>query len=462
MRGFVVPPQRTVNRSGAQAATETFDYYISTTGSDSNPGTLGSPWAITALNTKGGTYGGKRVGVLDGTYGQITISGQPASGNFSINWLTITGGSVGVPTVIKSVNRWGAIIDGQRTSMTNDPQSGLMGGDGNYWTIDGFEFKGGNYQHVHSHSGTGHTVQNCWLHDQHYTTAPSPPGANSACIFFNNNTNATIRNNYLEDFGASSDGNRHDCILAYSAGGGISSGWIVEYNTVTNLVDGGNCFFPKEATAGNKNHTVRWNYFDGHTQSGVGTNYCILWWGQGTASGDEDKIYGNVLWPIPGRALLYTPVSHAGKWSIYNNTFVGDWGDDGGMVNLQAGSPNQYNIYNNIFSRTARGFDGDMHLSGTGAIGTMDYNLYDSSPALSVNLGGTTYTTLGALQAATSKDTNSSTSTDPLFTGTGSGAEIYQLQAGSAAKTLGAGGTEIGAWNSGQDANGIGYSASRT
>src|SRR5580700_10727712 len=52
----------------AQASTSTFDYYISPSGSDSNAGTQGSPWSITAINTKQATYAGKRVGLMDGTY----------------------------------------------------------------------------------------------------------------------------------------------------------------------------------------------------------------------------------------------------------------------------------------------------------------------------------------------------------------------------------------------------------
>src|SRR5882724_10552131 len=46
----------------------TFDFYISPTGVNTNVGSLASPWAITAINTKQSAYAGKRLGILPGTY----------------------------------------------------------------------------------------------------------------------------------------------------------------------------------------------------------------------------------------------------------------------------------------------------------------------------------------------------------------------------------------------------------
>ncbi len=79
---IIVPAWLTAN---AQTATTTFDYYISTTGSDSNPGTLSQPWSIkslsgwTASQYAGSQFTaqsaanwaklpGKRVGILPGVY----------------------------------------------------------------------------------------------------------------------------------------------------------------------------------------------------------------------------------------------------------------------------------------------------------------------------------------------------------------------------------------------------------
>src|SRR5881394_1643565 len=62
------------------SAQTSFDYYIGPNGSDSNPGTLSQPWALSALNTKRSTYAGKVVGLLDGTYAIQTLLGAQPTG----------------------------------------------------------------------------------------------------------------------------------------------------------------------------------------------------------------------------------------------------------------------------------------------------------------------------------------------------------------------------------------------
>src|ERR1700758_1600452 len=70
---------RTVRAQGASPGG--FDFYISPTGFDSNPGTFEQPWAITALNTHRSAYAGKRVGLLDGTYNVVTVGVTDTSGS---------------------------------------------------------------------------------------------------------------------------------------------------------------------------------------------------------------------------------------------------------------------------------------------------------------------------------------------------------------------------------------------
>jgi hypothetical protein len=73
--GLIIPAALVVPAwlSRTAYAATTFDYYISPSGSDSNPGTSSQPWAITALNTKQSLYSGKRVGLLDGTYNVYSL-----------------------------------------------------------------------------------------------------------------------------------------------------------------------------------------------------------------------------------------------------------------------------------------------------------------------------------------------------------------------------------------------------
>ena len=98
-----------------------FDYYISVTGSDANPGTIASPWAITSLRPPSAQPGSnynllpnKSVGLLDGMY--VTASMGPIGGipsGYNNTRLQIPNGSPGTPTVVASVNQRKAIITGK-------------------------------------------------------------------------------------------------------------------------------------------------------------------------------------------------------------------------------------------------------------------------------------------------------------------------------------------------------------
>jgi hypothetical protein len=81
----------------------TFDYYISTTGSDGSPGALAAPWAITSLmnrsinaNNKANyaKTSGKRIGFLPGAY---NVSGQMQPDSYS-GAIQIDGGTPANPT----------------------------------------------------------------------------------------------------------------------------------------------------------------------------------------------------------------------------------------------------------------------------------------------------------------------------------------------------------------------------
>ena len=61
----------------AWGATTTFDYYISTSGKDSNSGTLASPWALTSFedtNPNNRLMAGKRIGLIAGNYSTAGIT----------------------------------------------------------------------------------------------------------------------------------------------------------------------------------------------------------------------------------------------------------------------------------------------------------------------------------------------------------------------------------------------------
>lgn len=454
------------------ASSATFDYYIGPSGSDGNPGTLASPWAITSLNTKGATYAGKRVGLLDGTYNLLTIMGMPTGGGegYDTNRLNIAAGSSGSPTVVKAVTRHAAIIDGARDTIGagTDWQRGLIGPAGDYVTIDGLKLQQANYRTVVNYAAAGDylTVQNCYFTDQFYITG-SGGGQNSSSLFMQNVNGCLVRNCRFDLGGAPIDSNRHAFIQIYKG-----DDCVVEYCSITGNVASGN---PGRSSnlihfKGNpggtldrpgKRYIVRWCYLD---NAAVASQTSLRWHANvdSPVSGTE-SCYGNII-IVNNRECLESEGCSA-MWDIYSNTFIGAGTmAEAGVDHLNLDTPTQVNVHRNIFSRTGLGSRGDMSLPTIAQLGTMDYNCYDSSPNLTVryNNDGATATGLAAWQAASSLDASSTAVSDPLFVASGSEAAYYQLQSGSAAKTLGPGSTEVGAWNSGQDAYGIGYQTGRT
>jgi hypothetical protein len=109
----------------AQAA----DYYVSTQGSDSNPGTSAQPFR-TITRAYGLATPGSTIIVLPGVYTDYTI-----------NWGLRLGrsGTAASPIILKSQVRGGAVIDGQNAG---DRHVGIYL-DGNYNIVDGFEIRGG-------------------------------------------------------------------------------------------------------------------------------------------------------------------------------------------------------------------------------------------------------------------------------------------------------------------------------
>jgi hypothetical protein len=436
-------------RAQASGGTEygglTPDYYISPTGSNSNNGlTPSTAWALNGLNSKGGTYAGSVVGLVDGTYNLFTIMGSPSSGGFDTNRLLVSGGSSGSPTVLVSQSPRGAIIDGARETIGTGIswENGLMGPNGSYVTFDGIHFTGANYRAITSdNGGTGgsnFTVKNCLFTDQSFITGAS--GANSATFYTKGFNNILISNCRFEGGSSPSDSNRHAVIQTYQSTNGLT----IEYCTFIGQSSPrtGNMVHCKQGN--NKNIIIRNCYFEHH----AGTPF---WQIQGSTSDSSAtyEFYNNVLNRVTGSAdpaLWNEEPGWNGVVSIYNNTF---WGATNGLTHLYRGGPQSVSFYNNIIGRpNSPSPYGDLDLPAIGVLGTLDSNLYDSSPTMDFhyNSGANSSSGLSARQMASGKDTQSSDVSEHLFVGSGTDAAYFRLQSGSLGKTLGAGGREVGAW----------------
>lgn len=267
----------------ADSAPQVFDYYIGPSGSDSNPGTLASPWSIDSLNTKRATYAGKSIGFLDGTYNvytQVTGNGAQYSPTFNV-----AGGSSGSPTILKAVNARQAIITAKNGSTYGgdtslDERPGIIGstalgrtisgsfvagpGNNTYITIDGLVLQGTLHTLLRfgvldpaNGSGLygpypGIVIQNCEFSDTDATGASGNP-SNPAGINLNDCDAPIIRNNYFLNLRPRAG--RGDGVLLWNCANPT-----IEYNSLENAGGFHNKRGANYALA--YGGTVRYNYID--------------------------------------------------------------------------------------------------------------------------------------------------------------------------------------------------------
>lgn len=457
-------------RAFAQTTSGSFDYYISPSGSDNNAGTSASPWALTAINTKRGTYAGKRVGVLPGTYNCASLVGGSYTGQFDTPAFSIAGGTASSRTVIQSTVPRGAILDAGANSGNNpngQPLIGTIGTAGagaGYITIDGFEIKNCYNRAISvgeaagaplSGSRTsGLIVQNNYIHD----LTNNIGAANATGITVYASDGAVIQNNYLTNL---------YCNFSRACGIEIwtSINTVTQFNTViSNSTQQFGGIFHKNASQ--HSNTVSYNFID-MTRSGTGdvSGMTVDDDGDGTTT---STVNNNIIVannPVqPNQMVVGNFPASLNHQAWYNNTFVGipnttvcSW--------IRFGAPGTIRVYNNIIKRGTTGGRGDLDTNAS-ALALVDYNCYPSSPSLGLSADNSTGypSTLSnkisswaaTLPASTiGKDAHSLTA-DPAFVASGSGPAYYKLQQGSPCVGKGSSNgttsgstTDMGAWGNG-------------
>lgn len=133
-------------------------YYVSTAGSDSNIGTLASPW-LTPSHASSVAVAGDTVLFLDGTY---TL---PAGGSGNGDWFITSSGTSGNPITFRSATKWGAKLVGTDSSGSTS----VIGLSGSYLTIQDFDITGvdsnGINMTTNVTSATGNVAQGNYIHD---------------------------------------------------------------------------------------------------------------------------------------------------------------------------------------------------------------------------------------------------------------------------------------------------------
>jgi hypothetical protein len=462
-----------------------YDYYISPSGNDSNPGSQSSPWALTAINTKQSIYQGKRVGVLPGTYNCLSLMGGSYTGDFSTPAFFIAGGTSSAQTIIQSTIDRGAILDGGANATNNpngQPLIGNVGSGCQYITLDGFEIKncynraislGYQTAAFGGYSGPlsfGIVVQNCYVH----AITNTLPATNPTAITIYSANGAIVQNNYITDI--EDTYTRGDAIEFWT-----SQNSIAQYNSVIATGLGMYAGIVNK-NASNYNNIIRFNFLDLTLAAPISEGAIVM---DSDGSGaTTDQCYNNIIisdYPI-GSYLISTgnfPAS-LNDQAIFNNTIVGV-PNFANVGVYRLGAAATISLYNNVVARGSTGYRGDLNTLQE-SLALIDFNLWPSAPelGLSANVGAggsvgtpTLYTSLGAFAAAlpsgcVGKEAHSVLATASFVNSSLGTAAGYALVAGSAGSASGSnpgrvggvvGGalTDMGAWGNG--ATQIGYVA---
>ena len=477
-------------RRAYAASSSTFDYYISPTGDDNNPGTLGSPWSITALNSKKAVYGGRRIGLLPGTYQYGTVGGVKTtlySMNQSLPYgtspiLAAQGGSSSAPTYIASSDPSGNYSPRTATIDCSDPSTGALPtnpgsvlGQSAYmestvsaWgnvTIDGLVIRNFTYAALQFYGNAtyalmqGLIIQNCELYNGQNIVSNNNPGA--IHIYFGRNVN--ILNCLIHDVISNAPGTTSE----------MQACGYIQFNSLNTIIK--NCTFYNCCAISNKDG---WQSMD--------VSYCYCGWGPFGSPYSHERQYTSwggtiqnylcgtgvtvsfhhniLLGPI--MALGESHQDNEGTVLIYNNTFYQPAGIPGnsGLVAFTdfdghplSGGGGTFEFYNNLVYSDADKYDsGDytpgaftkMGASTGGTMSTLtncDYNAYGSGMTFAEGWGA------GELAWPISKwqsygyDTHSSTLTTSPFTGTPAEANYLSFAISGPAVTAGKGGVACGA-----------------
>lgn len=425
----------------ARAQSVTFDYYISPTGSDSNPGTQAAPWAITAINTKQSVYSGKRVGLLDGTYPMYTLCNN--AGGYLYPALLVNGSSDPAnPTVIQAVNRGMAILDAHQTPGTtgagyptaNSPIIGV--GQGNFSSvtlgnviIDGLVCTGsvdycihffcknsntqtvssGKYSGVQYGGATGIIVRNCEVYD----VSNQSFGNNPNGIGFYYCTGHQVTNCRIHPMESSTAAGCQG-ILTFSCYQGQYT-----YNTIYGC---GSAIEEKEGPQGGS--TYAYNYLEGFDIDGLGTVRDAV----GGLPGWTTTFHHNIVVSSGGDGWNTNDSTNPSQFTqesilCYNNTFydASEWSTSGFIcANWGAGDSTSpaasLTHYNNIYFTGAGGSSGSdvIFAVGPGCIALSNYNSFRPNSAstglLFTEPAGTsvrTGYTLSAWRSSVGQDANS-------------------------------------------------------
>jgi hypothetical protein len=433
------------------AGSYTFDYYISPTGSDSNPGSLASPWAITSLqdtSPNNSKMPSKQIGLLPGTYSVAALNSGSQPKDYAHPKLAIPSGTASAPTVVASTKPRAAVLDNTGYTGVN-PVFGQNPDAIGYFVLDGVTIDDTgcavtpvycNYSGSRPYTGPGTipgvVIQNCDVHGLTYTGAVD--GENRSLIGLQGTLGAIVRNNHLHDEVDTAQPDHGHGYLEFGC-----TGTQLLQNTFSNCTSG------SHMKAGSAGAVIAYNYYYNCSSSAI--QGCDGAEGNPNTPDTAFEIHHNVIDTcVAPNAFDVNEGTAAGATMAihwYANTIYDSYGGGAGSataLGLYTNTASKYDslmsCYNNIVAlpKVSSGYDetGIISTSKTGPA-VWDYNdYYFASYKYAWGyyyVSGAQYSSLAAWQAAGGLDAHSLV-LDPQFASTitpGAGAHQFKLASGS-------------------------------
>jgi hypothetical protein len=236
----------TLSVSGASE----FDFFVSPSGSASNPGTEASPWSLEKARTT--LTAGQTAALRGGTYTLSTVF-MPSNSGTSTNPITLVAYPGETPIIDRGLTANDSSPDYEFNSACFDFDAR------NWWTLDGLEIKrgyGSNVRIAAAANTQGIVIQNCNIHS--CVTAD-----NGAAIYLGNSqaSNCTIHNNTIHDRVVTDRPNTGHGVIMFNA-----NNITITNNEFYNLACG---VYHKHCTSAQGNCTVTHNIIRDITSSGA-------------------------------------------------------------------------------------------------------------------------------------------------------------------------------------------------
>lgn len=397
-------------------------YYVDTaTGSDSNPGTIGSRWATVQKCTTAAS-GGDTCLIYPGTYsGNFYLCGGSShnmSGTDSAHYTIYKNATSTRPKLCRDSSCTMTMVGPANVMLgaLDEPNADTYIGHAcQFIRMEGMEIHGGVT--VQGASGSN-TVNDITITNNDFSGGCHNDG-NSTLLWMQDDSrgagdvkNIQIDHNYFHDIVTGDASGQYAFIKNF----GVSY-VTIEYNTLDSrsCTAGVSCVNTSRGLIDEKDtpfhDTIRFNY---GLAGSNGNEFVRLAQQCGTCAGNTtetqgyDEIYGNVI--VNGGIALLNFFTHDGPWTIHHNTFInagqgGGSGNNGvmaGSVNAPGGPITELTFQDNIIAQStvsdaSLGDYGTTNWSGF-STNTFNFNSYDSGS--SWRGGGTTYSTLAAWQTA--------------------------------------------------------------